>query len=197
MERLPNLVDRPILARSEVYNYLIENFGIEIDKDRCIRDVEYANSILLTALSDKTLWKVKSDPDPKIYCVTFTTRVQNGKAFRSYPDFMETFRRIVSMRGVNRLYGNFELTQQNILHAHVIIETDGRYLDTTKVRRFNKNEFIKVDKIKSDKHLKACLLYIGKAQDDEKTLEVLKPFSVDTTYVDIRPTPSEPLALLG
>lgn len=196
MEKPFNLIDRPVLSRSEVYNYLSERIGMRFDIDRCNRDTAYANEILQAALSDKSVWKEKQEPSPIFYCITFTTRVVDGVPCRNYVEFMETFRRIAAMSVVVSVSGNFELTQQNALHAHVIVKTDGRYLDLTKVRRFNKNEFIKADKIKSDKHMKACEMYIYKAVDDPQTLKFLERNGVSTTRISVSKTPTEPLALI-
>lgn len=174
-----------IRSRTEVLAYL-QSLGLIFDLERCHRDISYVNGILENALKQKSLWVVRRDTEVREYCVTFTTQVIDGFGKRQYPEFSAMFQRILTMPGVMSIEGNYELTKQKALHAHVIIKMgSGRYLDLTKVRRFNGGEFIKSDLIKSEKHRSACLRYLEKDIDCPDTLKYLEKYKVYTTLISL------------
>lgn len=104
------------------------------------------------------------------YFVTLTTHPSKPKGHAA---FMLAVDRIMEIKGVLAAEGNFELTEQGVLHLHLIVQTTG-YLDAGKVRRANQNERVDVQLLKTKLDIDRTTNYTFKEVDDPKTLAVLR-----------------------
>lgn len=158
--------------------------------ERAVVDPVYGNRVYEEALLYLKMKPALKRTGYRQYAITLTTQVVNGVAKKNVSDFKATLDRILELRGVTKIEGNFELTQQGALHIHCIATvTLPNYLDSNKVRRANMNEHCVVQLLRNEKHVAGTERYCRKDENDPKTLLLLCPIFTSTRFSLPAPAP--------
>lgn len=162
--------------------------------ERAVLDPSYGNRVYEEALLYLKMNPTQKRTGYRQYAITLTTQVVNGVARKNASDFKAALDRILELRGVCKIEGNFELTQQGALHVHCIATvTLPNYLDANKVRRANMNEHCVVQLLRSDKHVAGTEKYCRKDENDPKCLLLLCPIFNSTRFSLPQPSSLLPL----